>query len=79
MDAGSTPLIVFDTEGDVLFRDNQLGFPIAGGSLALASSGMSADRQFLRFEATSHGRALPAVTQLKGSSDQWNALVRSYS
>jgi hypothetical protein len=43
VDAGSTPLIVFDTEGDVLFREQvllaQLGFPGAGGILAFAPSG----------------------------------------
>jgi hypothetical protein len=32
---GINTLIVFDTEGDVLFRDNQLGFPVAGGISAL--------------------------------------------
>jgi hypothetical protein len=43
VDAGSAPLIVFDTEGDVLFREQlllaQLGFPGAGGILAFAPSG----------------------------------------
>ena len=43
MDAGSIPLIVFDTEGAVLFREQvllaQLGFPGMGGILAFAPSG----------------------------------------
>ena len=44
MDAGSTSLTVFDTEGDVLFREQvllaQLGFPGMYGSLVLAPSGV---------------------------------------
>ena len=65
MDAGSIPLIVFDTEGGVLFREQvllaQLGFAGASGIFAQATPG---EVCWYTSSATLSSRSRPALAAI---------------